>query len=185
MRAIVAGASSPPAAAASVVALPPTARTTSAAGGWMPSRATSISARTAASSSSAGGSECRWRAASVPEPIGSDVHHVTPSRTVPVTSSDDPPPTSITPIAPAGGDASVASAPAKASVASCSLAEDLDVDARDVVHRGAEVVAVARAADRRRAHDAHLTHAVAVGRAHVRGHDLRQPATAAAGIAPS
>ena len=87
---------------------------------------------------------------------------------------DEPPPTSITPIAPAGGGASVASAPAKASVASCSLAEDLDVDARGVVHRRAEVVAVARAADRLGAHGPDLAHAVLVRPAHVRGHDRGQ-----------
>ena len=45
---------------------------------------------------------------------------MTPSATVPVTSSHEPPPTSITPMVPAGGLASVASAPVKASWASCS-----------------------------------------------------------------
>ena len=65
-----------------------------------------------------GGSPRTWRSVSTPEPTRSDAYQLTPSPTVPATSSEDPPPMSTTPTVPAGGSSSVAVAPANASRAS-------------------------------------------------------------------
>ena len=94
------------------------------AGGSTPSSATSISARASASSSSVrrvGAQVARGQGARADRQRR---HHVTPPATVPVTSSHEPPPTSITPMRAGRRAASVASAPGEGQLGLLLAGED-------------------------------------------------------------